>query len=230
MESSERTSSTAIIADQVEEKQRNTGFGISRIIRNAAGIVAPILGGILLAERGFNQLFVVSAILGLAGFALFVALVPESRKAGLERSALPKISVLRDRELLVLCVASLFSMLFYVQLYTLLPLFASQIRRLNELEIGLLFSVSGATVVALQLPTSRWLERVLKRTGYILGVVIMAVGIAALAIAPSFHWLLFAVVIMIVGQNMFFPIASALVAEIAPEEERGTYIGAFSLF
>jgi MFS family permease len=121
-------------------------------------------------------------------------------------------------------------MLFYVQLYTLLPIFASQIRGLNELEIGLLFSVSGATVVALQLPTSRWLERVPKKTGYILGVVIMAVGITALAIAPSFHWLLFAVVIMTVGENMFFPIASALVAEIAPEAERGTYIGAFSLF
>jgi len=230
MESAERTSSTTIIADQVEEKQRNTGFGISRIIGNAAWIVAPIFGGILLADRGFSQLFIVSAILGLAGFALFVALVPESRKVGLERPALPKISVLKDREFFVLCVASLFSMLFYVQLYTLLPIFASQIRGLNELEIGLLFSVSGATVVALQLPTSRWLERVPKKTGYILGVVIMAVGITALAIAPSFHWLLFAVVIMTVGENMFFPIASALVAEIAPEAERGTYIGAFSLF
>jgi MFS family permease len=35
---------------------------------------------------------------------------------------------------------------------------------------------------------------------------------------------------MTTGENMFFPIASSIVAEIAPEAERGTYYGAFSLF
>jgi len=230
MESAERTSQTTIIADQVEESKRNTGYGIGRIIGNAAWIVAPMLGGILLAERGFGQLFVISAILGLLGLALFIVLVPESRKTGLEKPSLPKINVLKDRDLFVLCVASMFSMLFYTQFYSLLPIFASQVRGLSEIEIGLLFSASGATVVVLQLPTSSWLERLPRKTGYILGVVIMAAGITSLALAPSFNWLIFAVVIMTIGENMFFPIASAFVAEIAPEAERGTYFGAFSLF
>jgi MFS family permease len=230
MESAERTSQTTIIADQVEESKRNTGYGIGRIIGNAAWIVAPMLGGILLAERGFGQLFVISAILGLLGLALFIVLVPESRKTGLEKPSLPKINVLKDRDLFVLCVASMFSMLFYTQFYSLLPIFASQVRGLSEIEIGLLFSASGATVVALQLPTSSWLEKLPRKSGYILGVVIMATGITSLALAPSFHWLIFAVVIMTIGENMFFPIASAFVAEIAPEAERGTYFGAFSLF
>jgi MFS family permease len=230
MESAERTSQTTIIADQVEENKRNTGYGIGRIIGNAAWIIAPLIGGILLAERGFGQLFIISAILGLIGFALFIVLVPESRKTGLEKPSLPKISVLKDRDLFVLCVASLFSMLFYTQFYSLLPIFASQVRGLSEIEIGLLFSASGATVVLLQLPTSSWLEKLPRKTGYILGVVIMAAGITSLALAPSFHWLIFAVVVMTIGENMFFPIASAFVAEIAPEAERGTYFGAFSLF
>ena len=230
MESAERTSQTTIIADQVEESKRNTGYGIGRIIGNAAWIVAPMLGGVLLAERGFGQLFVISAILGLLGLALFIVLVPESRKTGLEKPSLPKINVLKDRDLFVLCVASMFSMLFYTQFYSLLPIFASQVRGLSEIEIGLLFSASGATVVVLQLPTSSWLERLPRKTGYILGVVIMAAGITSLALAPSFNWLIFAVVIMTIGENMFFPIASAFVAEIAPEAERGTYFGAFSLF
>lgn len=230
MESAERSSQTTIIADQVEERKRNTGFGVSRIIGNAAWIVAPIVGGVLLGASGFNQLFIISAILGLLGFGLFFVLVPESRKSGLERPSLPRISVLKDRELLVLCVASLFSMLFYTQFYSLLPIFAAQVRGLSEVEIGLLFSASGATVVLLQLPTSSWLEKLPKKTGYVLGVVIMAVGITSLALAPSFYWLVLGVVVMTTGENMFFPIASSIVAEIAPEAERGTYYGAFSLF
>jgi MFS family permease len=35
---------------------------------------------------------------------------------------------------------------------------------------------------------------------------------------------------MTIGENMFFPLAMAMVAEIAPEAERGMYIGAFALF
>jgi len=221
----------AMIADQVEESKRNTAYGISRILGNAAWIVAPILGGFILAEQGgYPQLFMFSALVGLAGVLLLVMLVPESRKAGLERPSLPKLGVLRNRDLLVLCVASLFSMLFYSQFYSLLPIFASQVKGLSQLEIGLLFSISGVTVVALQFPTSSWLEKIPKQTGYILGVIILALGITSIAVAPSFYWLIVSVIVMTVGENMFFPIASVLVTEIAPETERGMYVGAFGLF
>ncbi len=231
MDSASRASQTTIIADQVEESKRNTAYGVSRIVSNAAWIVAPLIGGTILAGQGnFLPLFLVSAFIGLIGLLAFIGLVPESRKTGLATPKLPKIGVLRDRELLVLCVASLFTMLFYTQFYSLLPIFATQVKGLDSLQVGALFSISGATVVVLQLPTSRWLEKIPKQSGYILGVVILAIGITSLALAPSFNWLLVAVVVMTLGENMFFPIAQTLVTEIAPEAERGMYVGAFSLF
>jgi len=233
MGSAAQTSQTTIIADQVEESKRNTAYGVSRIVGNAAWIAAPIIGGLILASttaNNFQRLFTISASIGAVGLLLFVALVPESRKIGLEKPRLPRLTVLRNRDLLVLCVASLFIMLFYSQFYSLLPIFASQVRRLSDLEVGLLFSISGVTVVALQFPTSTWLERIPKQTGYVLGVVILAAGITSIALAPTFHWLLLSVVLMTVGENMFFPIASVLVTEIAPEADRGMFVGAFSLF
>jgi MFS family permease len=231
MDSASRASQTTIIADQVEESRRNTAYGVSRIVGNAAWIVAPIMGGLILANQGsFQHLFTVSALLGLTGLLLFIGFVPESRRTGLEKPKLPNIGVLKDRDLLVLCVASLFTMLFYTQFYSLLPIFATQVKGLSDLEVGVLFSISGATVVALQFPTSTYLERFPKQTGYILGVVILAADITSLALAPTFHWLLVAVVIMTIGENMFFPIAQTLVTEIAPEAQRGMYVGAFNLF
>jgi MFS family permease len=231
MDSASRTSQTTIIADQVEESKRNTAYGVSRIVANVAWIFAPLIGGAILAGQGnFLPLFVVSGFIGLLGLLAFIGLVPESRKVGLVRPKLPNVGVLRDRDLLVLCVASLFTMLFYTQFYSLLPIFATQVKGLNSLQVGALFSISGVTVVALQFPTSSWLERIPKQTGYILGVVILAIGITGLALAPSFYWLLLAVVVMTLGENMFFPIAQTLVTEIAPEAERGMYVGAFSLF
>jgi len=231
MDSASRASQTTIIADQVEENKRNTAYGVSRIVTNAAWIFAPLIGGAILAGQGnFLPLFLISGFIGLLGLLTFIGLVPESRKAGLERPKLPNVGVLRHRDLLVLCVASMFTMLFYTQFYSLLPIFATQVKGLDSLQVGALFSISGATVVALQFPTSSWLEKIPQQTGYILGVVILAAGITSLALAPSFYWLLLAVVVMTLGENMFFPIAQTLVTEIAPEAERGMYVGAFNLF
>jgi len=233
MDSASRSSQTTMIADQVEEVQRNTAYGVSRIVSNAAWIVAPILGGLILVTltaSNFQRLFLVSAVLGVVGLLVLLFWVPESRRVGLETPGLPKLSFLRDRDLLVLCVASMFSMLFYSQFYSLLPIFASKVRGLSDLEVGLLFSVSGATVVLLQFPTSTWLEKIPKKTGYILGIVVLAGGITSIGFAPNFHWLLVSVVLMTVGENMFFPIASVLVTQMAPEVDRGMYVGIFSLF
>jgi len=231
MDSAARTSQTTIIADQVEEKDRNTAFGVSRIIVNCPWIIGPILGGIILADRSnYGSLFLVSLVIGLASLVIFIVLVPESRRAGLDRPGLPKIEVFRDRELLLLCVASLFTMLFYTQYYSLLPIYAKQVRGLLDWQVAWLFSISGATVVAFQFPTSYWVDKVPKQTGYVLGVVVLAAGISAIALAPSFYWLLLAVAIMTIGENMFFPIAYSLVTQIGPESDRGMYVGALNLF
>jgi len=231
LDSAWRTTQQTIIADQVETRKRDTAYGIARIVGNASWIVAPIIGGVLLAGgTSYHGLFTIAAAIGVISVILFVVLIPESRRAGLEKPALPKLSILKDRDLLVLCVASMFSMLFYVQFYSLLPIFGREILALDPVQIALLFSVSGATVVLLQFPTSFFIGRIPKRSGYVLGVVLMAVGITGIALAPDFPSLLGMVVLMTIGENMFFPLAMAMVAEIAPEAERGMYIGAFALF
>ena len=178
----------------------------------------------------FYSLFLASTLIGIAGLALFIALVPESRKTGLEKPQLPKLDTLKDHELLVLCTASFCAMLFYTQFYSLLPIFATQARGLSSVQVGALFSISGITVVAFQFPTSKWLERIPDQVGYVTGVVVMAAGITGLALAPTFYWLLVAVVVMTLGENMFFPIAFDIVTRMSTEADRGMYVGMLTLF
>ena len=91
MDSAGRASQTTIIADQVEGSKRNTAYGVSRIVGNAAWIVAPLMGGAILANSGtFLPLFIVSSFLGLIGLLMFIGLVPESRKMGLEEAEVAK--------------------------------------------------------------------------------------------------------------------------------------------
>lgn len=121
-------------------------------------------------------------------------------------------------------------MLFYTQFYSLLPIFATQASGLNSGGVGALFSISGVTVVAFQFPTPHWLSNVPDQLGYVAGVVIMAAGITSLALAPTFYWLLVAVVVMTLDENMFFPIAFDIVTKIPAEASRGMYVGMVNLF
>jgi MFS family permease len=63
-----------------------------------------------------------------------------------------------------------------------------------------------------------------------MGVVILAAGITAISFAPNIYWLLLAVAVMTLGENMFFPIAYTLVTQLGLESDRGMYVGAFNLF
>jgi MFS family permease len=58
----------------------------------------------------------------------------------------------------------------------------------------------------------------------------MAAGITGLALASTFYWMLVAVVVMTLGENMFFPIAFDIVTEISTEADRGMFVGMLTLF
>ena len=61
-------------------------------------------------------------------------------------------------------------------------------------------------------------------------MVSMTSVITGFALAPDVYSLVGCAVIMTVGEDMFFLISSGLVTEMEPEAERGTYVGASSLF
>jgi MFS family permease len=61
-----------------------------------------------------------------------------------------------------------------------------------------------------------------------LGTVLIAVGIGALGIARSAGAIGLTVVIWTFGEMIYFPTATAYVAQLAPEGRTGEYMGAFA--
>ncbi|RLG55372.1 MAG: hypothetical protein DRN99_02850 [Thermoproteota archaeon] len=172
--------SSAVIADLVEEEKRSLAFGVRRILGNAVWVAAPAIGGAYLSSGGgFTALLLSLAALSAVGVAMLAALVPETRGSGLPPPSLYSLRGFLSKGFSCLCLSSLFTLLFYSQIYTLLPIYGREYG-LSELEVGLLFSISGATVVALQLPTSIAARRASLATASALGVAVMAAGVCGI--------------------------------------------------
>lgn len=222
--------STAIVADLVEVEKRNVGYGVERVIGNAAWVVAPTLAGAYLAQtQNYDFLLYVSAALAFLSFLFFVALVPETRRSELPPPRVYSLRGFMSRNFAYICLASFFTILFYSQLYTLLPIFVKEVAGLSELEVGALFAISGVIVVAFQVPTSAIVNKVSKRPGLIAGILIMALGILAIGFVRTFVGFALAMILMTIGENIFFPLTTAIASELAPEAEKALFLGTFGL-
>ncbi len=90
---------------------------------------------------------------------------------------------------------------------------------------------NAATVLVLQFPLLALLSRIAPLYRAMLGIGLMAVAFAMIAVVPitSQYTILFAIVILSIGEVILFPTINLIVDRMAPEDMKGSYFGASSL-
>jgi MFS family permease len=83
-------------------------------------------------------------------------------------------------------------------------------------------------IVALEVPLNVAMANWPLRPTLAVATVLIATGFGALGFAQTALPIIGTVVIWTFGEMIFFPTATAYVAELAPEGQRGEYMGAFS--
>ena len=219
----------SLIADLVEERKRNTAYGIMRVVANVDWIIGPILGGHYIeTSQNYNALLYAAAALRLVALALLVLLVPETRRADLPPPNVVSLHGFLNRYVATLCIAVFFCMLAYFQMYTILPVTAKE-KGLPETLIGTLFAASGVTVLLLQLPTSLLVSRADRKKALIVSIALLGLGAFGLGVFGTFWGMVGSIGVLTLGESVFFPKIMAVVTEIAPEAELDTYLGTFGL-
>lgn len=229
-----RPATTTAIADVVPEASRSRAFGIYRTAINLGFGVASFVGGYL-ATRSFLALFLIDAGAKLLACALLFVLLPETRpasaRAAFEPAAPPAPASTSDAgagtRFAVLCSLALVVSFMSSQLMTTLPMSLShrggaQVEQLY----GTLLALNGVIVVLAQLPISIAIERVRITTGLALGALLYGAGYGLVALPPALGPLAVAMLLLTLGETLFFPLASVLTAKLAPEAVRGRWFGA----
>lgn len=220
----------AIIADLSPKTRLAQTYALVRVGGNVGFALGPATGGYLIAFISYGWLLSISAITCLVITVLVYFFLRESFVRSKEpvdfRSTL---AVAKDRHFLIFIVFGILLVLSMAHLGSTLSVFTVNRLGFSTAQYGLLLTTNGIMVVLLQYPVTSWVSRLTKANGLILGSLLYVCGYSTLGWVANFNWAILTIIIITAGEVTFSPIASAVVAESAPHDKRGRYMGFFAL-
>jgi MFS family permease len=221
-----RPAAAALLTDLTPAGERIPAFALNRLAINLGFAAGPAVAG-LLAERSFFLLFLGDALTSAAFGVIALTTLPEGVRVrrGEERRGEAVRMMLRDRAFLFFLVSSVLGAFVYFQSQTTFPLHV-RASGLSDSDYGLLISLNGLAIVLFELPLVAITQRFPYRPVLTLGSLLVGLGFALNAVANDLPELALTVLIWTLGEIIYAPVASAYVADIAPEHLRGRYQGA----
>lgn len=229
-----RVGTNAMIADMIPEEQRADAYAQQRLWSNLGIAIGPALGGFAVAIS--YEISFTFAALGLLAFGTAVALWAKETRPDLpvsERLAPRGLrvysTVLHDRWFLAFVACFVLFEMCLMMLWVLLGVYAKQNFGVPESQYGLIPATNALMVVLFQVSVTRVTKRYAPLPVMAVGSAIFALGVASIALGQSFwaFWLSF--VIVTVGELIVAPTSTTYVANLAPADQRGRYLGFFTL-
>lgn len=220
----------AWIAHEHPPADRPRAFGLLRVAANAAWAVGPAIGG-LLAARSYAGLFAVTAASCAACLVWLWLAVPPAPAARREESFSPlaALSAARDRRFLAFCLLVVALAATMAQLVSPMSAHARVHAGLTEARIGLLFALNGLLVVLLQQKAARAVARGPLTSWLAIGALFYAAAWSWVGFAASWLALAAGMAVVTLGEVLVSPSMHSVAANLAPERERGRYMGFLGL-
>ncbi|MDG1893943.1 MAG: MFS transporter [Fuerstiella sp.] len=233
-----RPAASAMVGDLVNATERPLAFGLMYIAFNLGFAFAAPVGG-LLAQFSFKLLFWGDALTTAAYGLIIVFFIKETHPQmtvvtrretqhhdiGL-RDAVRHI--LHNRIFLLIMLATFLTSLVFMQAFSTLPIHLNQLGY-SKRDIGLLLSTNGILIVLCQLPVTHVLNR-FERVGVILaGELLLAAGFGLTTFAVTGPMFLVTITVWTMGEVFQAAFKKSLVADLAPAQMRGRYMGVYSL-
>lgn len=229
----------AMMADILDEKQRQEGFGIMRVVRNLSWIIGPSIGGFL-ANRSFTLLFILDAVVSCIVAFIFYYAIPETKQQTVELTenknketiwqTLSGYSiVMKDFAFIAFIIATILMSAVYQQMYNSLSVFLRDNHNVNPQGYGFLMTTSAITVILFQL----WVSRNIKhRPPFLImaiGTIFYMLGFSMFGFVSVYWLFMSAIVVITIGEMLIMPTSQTLAANFAPAEMRGRYMAIFGM-
>lgn len=220
---------SATVADVVSPEARPRAYGLIYWAVNLGASIAALLGGVV-AAHSYRVLFAIDAITtAMFGMALWAAL-PETQPVAPPNDSVGRgaaQSILSDRVFLAVCLLTLGFCLVFFQAFVGLPI-DMRAHGISTSEFGGLMAINGVLIVVLQpfageIVSTRSRPLVLALASLVLGI---GFGLNGwVGTAPGYAG---AIAVWTIGEILFAPASTSLVADLAPAPLRGRYQGVFA--
>jgi MFS family permease len=224
----------SMVADMVESERRTEAYSLMRMIANLGIAIGPAIGGFI-ATRSYLISFIAAAVASAIYFFIILFFVRETKpEVSVERRDSSKAIggygyLLRDSHFLLFSLTYALMGIAYAQIMTIYPVYMKDGYGILESQFGLIMAANAAMVVLFQYPVTRALRRVALGPTLALGALFVSLGLGTVAFSSTFDMFLASMIIITIGELIFAPASVAFVAELAPEEMRGRYMGVFGM-
>lgn len=229
----------AYIADITPETSRGRMFGLSQTIYRGASVVAPVIGGLLVAAIGFRFMFGFSAVSFFVACLIFAFLLrsaPTKSKSDQQvtLSSL-KNSIVGMWTLFVaggviawlLAVDGVRDVALKLSI-DLIPVYLTDVQGVRVQDLGLMEGLYGLALLLTLYPAGLLVDRTSERTVYVLSLTFTVFSRLVLALSGDFLGFSLSFVLQAIGAGLFYPSANALIAKEVPQKLRGVAYGLFA--
>jgi len=221
---------SAVVADFTSKEKLTEAYGILRIGANIGWAAGPAIGGYLATFLPYGWLFGVPVLTsGIISLIVFFFLRESShrtdRRVGF-RSILPPAG---DRAFLAFTMVNLLLFIVMGQMASTLSIFAVDRVGFSTSQYGLLLTLNGVLVIFFQYPMTLALRQMAKFRALILGSLLYALGYLSFGWITQFGWALGAMAVITTGEIIHSPVTLSVIGELAPQDQRGRYMGFYGL-
>lgn len=230
-----RVGTDAIVADLIAPENRTQAYSLIRMGRNVGVALGPILGGLVLS-RSYSLGFIAASVT-LTFFGLLTVFFlketlqhDENQPHDNLQDQLRVISQALRNKTFARMVTSFTLMEFCATLmWVVFAVYIKQNFGINEAQYSWIPTTNALMVICFQVLITRVAQRHSPTKVMPIGAAFYAVAMFLVAFSSNYWGFLSAMVIMTLGELITAPTATAYVANLAPPDQRGRYLGFFGL-
>ncbi len=220
------------VTNQVGLGQRGKAISMYGGTHRLGGFIGPAIGGIIAGMLGLRAVFIVVGLVTAVGLLLVIAftLNGKRQKRGADEPEshdlhIRSVLVSNSRVLASAGTAQIFGQMIRAGRTIIIPLFAAEALGLAVDQIGLIVSLSVAVDFSLFVVAGWLMDRVGRKFAIVPCFGIQALGMALVPFASSYSGLLFAAVLIGIGNGLGSGSMMTLGADLSPSRSRGEFLG-----
>ncbi|MEM6516209.1 MAG: MFS transporter [Bacteroidota bacterium] len=213
-----------------ENKTRS--LTLIRLAINLGFSAGPAIGGLIITKLGYSGLFWVDGITCfLASLLLLYALNPKKAKVlDVIKNENPSSAYSNNRFLVFLVAMMIFGLVF-LQYFSTVPVFYEKQLGYSEFKIGMLLAMNGFLIFLLEMPLIKWLEQTkyTKVNLMLAGTLMVTASLLILNLSDWFGVIIIGMLLMTVGEMVFFPFSNSFALDCAKHGNQGEYMGLYTI-
>ncbi|HQV52508.1 MAG TPA: MFS transporter [Flavobacteriales bacterium] len=214
-------------------ENRTRAVTLIRLAINLGFSLGPAIGGLIIAGLGYSGLFWVDGITCLVAVGIMLYWLP--RKQAQQNDQATRSTATRspysDGPYWLFLLTMVLISVPFLQYFSTIPLFYSEVHNLSETYIGVLLGLNGLLIFLIEMPLIKFCEdrkfdlyRIL-----LISVVLFALSFAVLNWFPVIGFLWVGMTLMTVGEMLNFPFMNRFAYDRSDQGPPGAYMALFTM-